>query len=270
MKLLFFCPMWGMAHLPLNESLRKIKAAGYDGVEFGCILNGVDKQQLLDLCSELDLLLIMQQYAAAGENIAEYIKDYDAHLRYMAGFQPVFINSQTGRDYYTAEQNIAILEVARTIEKETGIKIVHETHRGKFAYSPLLTLDYIKELPYLRLTGDFSHFCVVSESLLENQEDILHQIIPHVDHIHARIGHPQGAQVTDPRLPEWQAALEQHIKWWKAILDHHRQAGSPQLTITAEFGPAPYMPAVPFTQLPLASQWDINLYMTTLLKSHLK
>jgi hypothetical protein len=33
------------------------------------------------------------------------------------------------------------------------------------------------------------------------------------------------------------------------------------LTITPELGPAPYMPAAPFTLEPPGKQWECNLFM---------
>lgn len=270
MKLLFFCPIWGMADQPLDQSLRKIKSAGYDGVEFGCDVNSDCKETFLKLCSELNLQFIMQQYGAEGKTFEEYVEDYKEHLDYLSGYQPLFINSQTGKDYFSEQQNITLIGIAKDVENQTGVKILHETHRGKFSFSAVSTLRYIQQIPALRLTGDFSHFCTVSESYLENQEEILQQIIARIDHIHARVGHPQGAQVSDPRLPEWQEAVRHHLMWWDAIVDHHEKAGSPNLTVTPEFGPVPYMPVVPFTQQPLANRWDINLHMVQLLKSRYK
>ena len=267
MKLLFFCPIWGMADQPLEQSLGKIKSAGYDGVEFGCELNDECKDNFLHICKELNLLVIMQQYGASGNNFHEYTENYKAHLEYCSSFHPLFINSQTGKDYFTSEQNITLLNLARKIEEETGVKIIHETHRGKFAYSAVATQSYIGKIPTLKLTADFSHFCTVSESFLEDQEEIMRQIIPRIDHIHARVGHPQGPQVSDPALPEWQDAVQHHLKWWDAIVDHRQKSGSAYLTLTPEFGPIPYMQLIPFTQQPIANQWDINLYMVNLLKS---
>jgi sugar phosphate isomerase/epimerase len=267
MKLLFFCPIWGMADQPLDQSLQKIKTAGYDGVEFGCELNDDCKDAFLKLCRELDLLVIMQQYGAAGNTFEAYTDNLKAHLQYVSAFDPLFINSQTGKDYFTKEQNKELIQLAADIQEQTGVKIIHETHRGKLAYSALATLFYVQNIESMRLTGDFSHFCTASESFLEGQEEILKQIIPRVDHIHARVGHPQGPQISDPRVPEWRGAVTHHLQWWDAIINYHLEAGSPYVTITPEFGPAPYMQALPFTKQPIANQWEINLYMVDLLKS---
>jgi hypothetical protein len=122
----------------------------------------------------------------------------------------------------------------------------------------------------MRLTADFSHFCVVSESLLEDQVALMEQIIPHIDHIHARVGFSQAAQVNDPMAPEWQSTLTAHTGWWQKVINHHLETRKNILTITPEFGPAPYMPALPFTQQPIGNQWHINIAMMNYLKAHLK
>ena len=81
-----------MADQPLDQSLRKIKSEGYDGVEFGCELNDKCKETFLSICKELDLQVIMQQYGATGKSFDEYAQDYRAHLQYQSGFNPLFIN----------------------------------------------------------------------------------------------------------------------------------------------------------------------------------
>jgi hypothetical protein len=117
----------------------------------------------------------------------------------------------------------------------------------------------------MRLTADFSHWCNVSESLLEDQQDAVNLAIARTDHIHARIGWQEGPQINDPRAPEWKDIVEVHLGWWDRIVEAHRLSGQ-DLTITPEFGPYPYMPTLPFTRQPVASQWDINEYMMNLLK----
>lgn len=255
-----------MADMPLQESLYRIRAAGYDGVEYGCAVHDPIRKEFMQLARDLGLQVVAQQYGAAGNSFAAYAHNLDLHLRYLASFEPLFINSQTGRDHYSQEENLELLKLAAAIERETGCRIVHETHRGKFAYSAFTTLQYIERFPGLQLAGDFSHFCVVSESYLEEQQGLMERIFPHVRHLHARVGHPQGAQVADPRLPEWKTALDAHLQWWDAVVQHNRDDGAAYLTITPEFGPAPYMPLTPFTQQPVASLWDINLFMSRLLR----
>jgi hypothetical protein len=51
-------------------------------------------------------------------------------IRNAGAARPLFINSQTGKDYFTFEQNCRLLDLTAALEAETGIQIVHEIHRG--------------------------------------------------------------------------------------------------------------------------------------------
>jgi hypothetical protein len=138
------------------------------------------------------------------------------------------------------------------------VPILHETHRGRFSFHTATLLPYLEKFPELELVGDLSHFCTVSESLLADQQQILELIIPHIRHLHARVGHEQGPQVNNPFAPEWQEHMDVFLSWWKQIIQHRKAEGNDQFSITPEFGPAPYMPAMPFTQEPLSNQWELN------------
>jgi len=85
------------------------------------------------------------------------------------------------------------------------------------------------------------------------------------DHIHARVGHPEGPQVNDPRAPEWDDAVKAHLGWWDAVAGRKKSEGK-MLTILTEFGPPHYLPALPYTQQPVASQWEINVHMLEILR----
>ncbi len=262
--------MWGMAHLNVKDMLLKIKNAGYDGVEFGFPLNSTLKDEFQKSVSELSLQTIAQQYDANGDTYTKYKQSFIENLYFLASFKPLFINSHTGKDYYSFEQNSELIQISRKIEQEIGTQIIHETHRGRFPFCIPTTLQYLDAFPDICLTADFSHFCTVSESYLQDQQENLHRIIKYSCHIHARVGFPQSPQITDPRLPEWNEAVEYHLQWWDAIVEHHKSIHTDILTITPEFGPEPYMFSIPVTQMPVANQWDINLYMMQLLKTRYK
>ncbi|QHT70048.1 sugar phosphate isomerase/epimerase [Rhodocytophaga rosea] len=266
MNILFFCPHWGLEQLSLEDAFRKIKDAGYDGVEMAVPFDEQKKEEFLKLLDTYQLLLIAQQWSAAGGTFAEYKASFEKHLYHFAEVKPLFINSQTGKDYYPFEQNKALIERAEQISKETGIKIVHETHRGKFSFCAAITRKFLENIPSFTLAADFSHWCNVSESFLQDQKETVQVAIGRSAHIHSRVGHTQAAQVSDPRAPEWQEAVEHHLVWWDAIIEHQKKSHNATFTITPEFGPWPYMPALPFTRQPITSQWEVNLYMRDLLK----
>ena len=53
------------------------------------------------------------------------------------------------------------------------------------------------------------------------------------EHVHARIGFPEGPQVNDPRAPEWQMAMYTHLAWWDKVAKR-KQEENALLTITPE------------------------------------
>jgi len=267
MKILFFCPFWGSSDLPIEVFLQKVKQSGYDGVEMSLPLGDLPRQkQILQAIKNQELALIAQHYETAHPDPQTHFAEYCSRLKNLVNAVPLLVNTQTGKDWFPFEQNLELIAAACAISAASGVKIVHETHRGKFSFNASITAKFLEADPALRIAADFSHWCVVSESLLEDQSAAVALAISRTDHIHARVGFAEGPQVSDPRAPEWNHALQIHLAWWDRIIEHHRELGTPQMTITPEFGPAPYMPTLPYTGMPLSSQWDINVYMMELLR----
>lgn len=268
MQIWFFCPRWGSESVTYEAFFEQVKSAGYDGVEMSLPLDQAERDKIVNLLAEYDLKLIGQHWECNFSDTENYENDFGNYLRNLAAANPLFINSQTGKDYFSFERNVALIHQADAIAAETGIRIIHETHRGKFSFSANVISPYLDRFPDLRLCGDFSHWCTVAESLLQEPEQqlIFRQVIPRVDHIHARVGFSQSAQVADPRAPEYEEALNCHLRWWDMIVAQRREEGTQVLTVTPEFGPAPYMPLQPYTCQPVTDQWEVNRYMKELLK----
>ena len=108
------------------------------------------------------------------------------------------------------------------------------------------------------------------ESLLEDQPEIVTEAIRRAEHIHARVGHAQGPQITDPRLPEWKRELDTFTSWWQRIIDKAKAEKRDYFTITPEFGPHPYLWNHPDTGDPIRNQWEINNWMKSYLQENLK
>jgi len=262
MKTLFFCPYWGSAHIPIGEFLQKIKAAGYDGVEMNIPFDAAFGNELREGLARFGLKLIAQQHlppmAETPESFRQRMVEY---LRHLASFAPLFIDSHTGRDFYDFETNCRMIEAAEQVAQETGVPVLHETHRARFNFSTFSTKPFFEHYPDLQITADFSHWVCVSETYLDDQPEIMAEAVKRAGHIHARVGHTEGPQVTHPAAPEWQQALQKHTAWWDAIVERNAKLGKDFFTITPEFGAIPYLPTLPFTNQQVASQWDVNLWM---------
>jgi len=268
MQIQFFCPRWGSEYLSWNIFLEKVKEAGYHGVEFGIPANTTE-QELTDIWNLLEkhqLAAIPQHYDTVTIHFAQHEEQYAAWFEKIAPFPASKINSQTGRDLFTLQQNNALIQHAALYADKKGVEICHETHRGKFSFAAHVTAAYLREIPNLWLTLDISHWVCVAESLLDDQQQAVELALGRTLHLHARVGHTQGPQVTDPRAPEWEGALAKHLEWWDQLVAQYKIAQRETLTITTEFGPYPYLTHLPYTQQPIVSQWDINVYMKTLLE----
>lgn len=273
MKVEFFCPIWGLVpdyieriNAPLAPVLERIKRAGYDGIEMAVPLDKKQQQFLVKLLEDCDLKLIALQWAASATEVDAHLVLFEQHVRSAASACPLIINCHTGKDYYRFDDNCRFIDLASKLSDELAIPVIHETHRSRFNFHAQYSQPYLQKYPDLKLAADFSHWCNVSESLLDDQPANLANAVKHAVHIHARVGHQQGCQVSDPQAPEFSEALASHLNWWDAIYNHRKATGAEVLTITPEFGPVPYMPAHPYSKLPVADHWENNCWMKDMLK----
>jgi sugar phosphate isomerase/epimerase len=268
MTLRWICTAWGLEGLPANEKLRRALTAGFDGVEMGVPPDPKERRDLRALLDDSGLMFIAQQWTT-GTDAAAHAASFQEQYERAVEMRPLLVNSHTGRDIFSLPQNLEVFAAAARLEKEHGIPVAHEVHRGRATFSTLSTLALIDAFPEVRLTADFSHWCCVHESLLEDQQEPLRRAISHSHHVHARVGHAEGPQVTDPRGPEWSAEVAAHLAWWRSIVETRRAAGAEILTICPEFGPPRYMVTLPGTDTPIADQWAINCHMKDFLRDRL-
>jgi sugar phosphate isomerase/epimerase len=257
---------WGFEG-SLDAYCDKVKKAGYDGIEIWWPMEKKDQDEMFQALKRYDL--------EVGFLCAGHQTDYTEHLQYFKQMieaavsnqiqKPLYINCHSGKDFFSYDQGKTFIDYTISLSKKTSIPIYHETHRSRLLFAAPVAKQYMQKIPELRITFDVSHWCNVSETLLQDQPETLALAVERADHIHARIGHAEGPQVNDPRAPEWDAAVKAHLGWWDAIVARKKKAGE-RLTILTEFGPADYMPTMPYTRQPLADQWGINVYMLNLLR----
>lgn len=261
----YLCPHWGQESLAPESFLEKVIAAGYHGIEInaGAVENPHHWIACLKEIREqhkgfivVAQMVLEEQYGTFDQ----FRKAMVHRLELLAGFDPLFINSHTGRDYFSFRENAALIQSAADFSKQQKVPVYHETHRGRFSYALHRMPEYLALFPELELVADYSHWCAVSESMLSFQEDTLKQLTPHIKHIHARVGYEHGPQLPDPFAPAYQQYLDRFTSWWQRILDHHRHQET-SFTICTEAGPVPYMQVNPDSGQPIADQWTININM---------
>lgn len=276
MKIKFLCTYWGSENLTAKQFLDSVIQNGYEGVEINFpeedtfIEEFLSELKIIRESKNPDFIFIAQQVLPnKAETVEEYCIRLQQRLEFLTKMKPNLINSHTGKDFFEFSENCKIIELTEQISRESGIPIWHEIHRGRFSFHLKTLHKYLDIFPKMKLIADFSHFCVVSESNLEDQKELLERVFPNIKHIHARIGFEQSPQVNNPFAPEWENHLNQYMNWWKRIIEIKSNQNAEYISITPEFGPFPYMPQEPFTLKPLSNQWEVNLEMKNYLQQNL-
>jgi sugar phosphate isomerase/epimerase len=270
MKILFFRSVWGMDDCPTLESkFCKIKDGGFDGVELDVPLDADTCKLARQWLDDIGLAVVAQQWRTSGKTVGEHTASFEQQYERALLLRPLYLNSHTGCDHFALEDNLAIFDHATALAAKHGLDVYHETHRGRALFSAPATMQVLAARPNLKLVADFSHWCCVHESLLADQTQRVEMAIRHAHAIHARVGHPEGPQIPDPRDSLYQSNLEAHLAWWEKIVVARRSEGRPFLPICPEFGPAPYMTLLPHSHKPIADLWEINCFMRDWLKTRL-
>ncbi len=262
-SLLIFATNWGFTG-SWDEFASKIKQAGYDGTELWWPTDEKNRNELFEALNKYKLQIGF--LVGSGEkDFQKHLAQFQQNLSAAVKAKPVYINCHSGKDFFSFEQSRQFMDFSEKVTKETSVPIYHESHRGRILFAANIARSFIEKIPSLRLTLDISHWCNVHESYLDDQEETVALALGRTDHIHARIGHPEGPQVNDPRAPEWNTALQKHFAWWDKVVETKKKEGK-RMTFLTEFGPPDYMPTLPYTRQAVADQWAINLHMLEVLR----
>src|SRR5688572_26472830 len=110
MEILFFCPRWGSENISWDSFCKKVKDEGFDGVEAGIPFEPELRQEILTALAKYDLLLVGQYYQSFEKDFDEHKANYEKHLANLLSVKPVKVDAQTGKDYFTTEQNITLFD----------------------------------------------------------------------------------------------------------------------------------------------------------------
>ncbi|CAG7917827.1 unnamed protein product [Penicillium olsonii] len=181
-----------------------------------------------------------------GPSPKDLLADYQSKLKIAQILKPYKINAHSGCERWTVDEAVQFYSGTLDVDAELGLtgKVCHETHRNTAFFSPDSTAPVLERVPKLRVTADFSHFVVVCERLLdiyEEDKSAIRKIIPHVGHIHARMGTTQSSQCPEPTHETFKEERLYFETVWKQIIDVTATASEP-ITFVPEYGPFPYHP----------------------------
>ncbi len=266
MKLRLYKTLWGHAGSPADV-IASAQAYGFDGIEGPAPAEVAARREWRRQLDDAGLDYIAE-ICTAGSYVpdrraspAEHLESFRVRAEWAVECKARFVTSMAGCDAWPIEASVEFFGAAMEVAEKLGIAASFETHRSRSFFNPWTTRDILRQLPSLRITCDFSHWCCVCERLIDGETDVLALCAERVHHIHARVGYDQGPQVPHPAAPEYQEAVEAHERWWARLWQAQAARGVEVSTMTPEFGPDGYLHCEPFTQRPVANLVEINAWM---------
>lgn len=271
MKLKLVRHLWGVDQQSgLEVYLPRWRDVGYEALEVS--LGFVpDRTAFFQFLKQNRFDWIPQVYTnnfTPGGSVRLHLDSLVRQIEECLEHQPLFFNAHSGSDAWSLAEAEDFYGAAIEFERRTGVTIAHETHRLRYFGNPWMTRTILERFPDLKLTCDFSHWVCVAERLLNDCGEIIQLAAQHCHHLHARVGFEEGPQVSDPRAPEWAHHVDVHEGWWNKIWVAQAKRGLESPTLTPEFGPAPYLPLLPFSRTPVADLSDICDWMARRQKNH--
>jgi len=181
-----------------------------------------------------------------------------------------FINVHAGVDCWTTEEAIDFLTfcMGEIDTCDRGITVTFETHRQRLFGNPFQTREILDiltargKLDELKLNADLSHWYCACERVFDSKKapddrwwpTLLERVAERCYYIHARFGWAQGPQMADPSAKECEADRKLQLATWAILIARQRERDDGRgIYISPEYGPAPYLAAIPHTQTPVAS-----------------
>ncbi|CRM77693.1 sugar phosphate isomerase/epimerase family protein [Pseudomonas marginalis] len=275
MKLEVFRTLWGYT-ASKAQALEELLEAGFDGMEARLPMTASERAEFAAFLRANHVSYISTVFSAydvlpqQSASVDEHLLDLDKKLAWAAELSPRFINLLAGNDRWPLAQQVDFFGRAMDVARKHGQVCAFETHRARSLFNPWVTLELIRQLPDLRFTSDISHWVVTCERLLNDPEDDLSAFVERVHHIQARVGYDQGPQVPHPAAPEYTQALAFHQQHWEAIWRSQESRGYQVSTLTPEFGADGYLHHLPFTNVPVADLWSLNVWMANTEREHFR
>lgn len=234
MKLAFYCTRHGQEPLAWDDFLKCAREDGYDGLETVLPSDVRERDLILNGLEKHGLKLKVVHSGTATPDFLQHARELESCLRSIMKSGPFIISLQTGRDYFTFDQNTQLLLMCKRIALENGVTIVHKTQRGRFCFAVHIARLYLEAMPWLKLDLDLSQWYTVAGSYLEDQAEAVELGLSRTAHVEARIGGPRtGVSEMQTRVEEMQD-LRPYLTQWDKIVEKHHKAGTAELGLTCD------------------------------------
>ncbi|MDX1931499.1 MAG: sugar phosphate isomerase/epimerase [Capsulimonadales bacterium] len=257
--------LWSLRRLPMNaaqewtldEKFRRVREAGFEGVE--CWLGPQDEAEVKAALDRHGLRLVLGHRPFTVEQTRTVVEQA---VRLGADF--VFAQPA---DAFTPPDEVArLVTEGRRIANDQGLPYFVETHRNNFTETLPQTISLIERVPDIRFTADLSHFVVVGEFYGWEEEraaDRMMPVLERTSHMHGRIGNGEQVQVDvgdgSGQTPQF------FVRLWETVFRAWlREAGPGDIfPFASELGPPRYAITLPDGS-EFSDRWEQSLVMKKL------
>ncbi|MEH6992457.1 TIM barrel protein [Neobacillus drentensis] len=224
----------GKREWTIEEKFEKIAEAGFTGI-MGSLPEDHEAEKWRRLLDEYQFSFGIHSFPSKKE-------DLQLLLKKAKEFGVQYVNSQVMDDFTIDEEAIHLLKDLVAEAKGANIPYFVETHRGRITQDLIRTVQYVNEIPDLRLTIDLSHYVLAGEGCYsEIAEEYFDVLLRRTSSIHARVSNGQQIQIDigpDGNHP----MTERFVGWWEKGMTYWLNEAKPGdvLPLVCELGPPDY------------------------------
>ena len=235
--------LWGMERVqgheagwPLDEQLRMIHAAGFDGIS-AHVYPGAGVERWIDQARELGFVIEGNAFPTSVEDLRpalEMAAEYGIHhLAIQGNVRP-----------YNAQAALPIVQGWMRLAREYGVALCVETHRNTITNDLWVLRELLDLEPGMPLLADLSHYVCGQEMTLPisaRNEEGMQRVLQHATAFHGRVASSEQVQV-EIGFDCYQPWVDLFANWWRQGFAGwlSRAGAADSLTFTCELGPAPY------------------------------
>ncbi|OAS82764.1 MULTISPECIES: sugar phosphate isomerase/epimerase family protein [Metabacillus] len=196
-----------------EEKVEKIAEAGFTGIN-GFLPPQEKQEEWHNLLEKYQLSFSICAYPWNREELSTLLKQAQ-------DFGVQHVNSQVMDSFVIGEEAVQLLKELTEEAERFGTTHFVETHRGRITQDLLRTVDYVKAIPNLSLTIDFSHYVVSGEMVgdIFRAEPFFNELLQRCGCIHGRVSN--GEQVQVDIGPNGEHPMLNRFKgWWKQGMEN--------------------------------------------------
>jgi hypothetical protein len=249
------------AEWPLDEQLRMIRDAGYDGVGVRFV-DPLYARSVTRFMRDNGLIWQAQCYPKTVDDlrpVLDLVRELGAdHVNLQPDVRPLRI-----------ADCVPLLEGWRRLADQAGVAVNVETHRDRMTTDLHFTLRLLACFPDLRLTADLSHYVVGREfawPVDETNHGHIRRLLDNTWALHGRVASREQVQV-QIGFPQHQGWVSLFMGWWEYGIRSWRQRAGPDavLTFLCELGPPSYA-ITGGDGYELTERWDEALVMKDMVR----